>query len=300
MRRLNNHNDGSLELLLDTICNTFGGILFISMLVVTLLNITSESVQDSPPTQVTQLQLIEMDLMREQVSTELERLRRAVEAQGGIDSLGASDEIARLAERVQRLEALRSRLVSDKSTTVGRMSKAQVDLNEIKKDAEERKQEILAGQKKVATLNVKLVKSVEDRSQKATVPKVTQTTAPWSTWFLIDGKLYGPRYHPGGDDNTTDFIETTSSGVTFIDPNPRGGIAVDASGNNRAPLISKVRVISSSGFFVKLFVWPNSFEHCGEVRNVVQQLGMKIELVLIPEGQRIRTGSGPSGPSNVQ
>ena len=41
MSRKPNDDDGSLELLLDTICNTFGGVLFISILVILLLNLSS-------------------------------------------------------------------------------------------------------------------------------------------------------------------------------------------------------------------------------------------------------------------
>ena len=44
-RRKQQNDNGSLELLLDTICNTFGGILFISLLVVILLNTTSEKIE---------------------------------------------------------------------------------------------------------------------------------------------------------------------------------------------------------------------------------------------------------------
>ncbi|MEO8166385.1 MAG: hypothetical protein ABI619_13420, partial [Betaproteobacteria bacterium] len=66
MRRRTNTDDSSLELLLDTICNTFGGILFISMLVVILLNMTSEAVEDSPPSPKTQLELLEAERKKRQ------------------------------------------------------------------------------------------------------------------------------------------------------------------------------------------------------------------------------------------
>ena len=49
MSRRAEDDGGSLELLLDTICNTFGGIVFISILVVMLLNFTQEETLPRPP-----------------------------------------------------------------------------------------------------------------------------------------------------------------------------------------------------------------------------------------------------------
>ena len=41
MSRKSSASSDSLDLLLDTICNTFGGVLFIAMLVIILLNISA-------------------------------------------------------------------------------------------------------------------------------------------------------------------------------------------------------------------------------------------------------------------
>ena len=45
MRRRRRHNDESLDLLLDTICNVFGGIIFIAMLVAILTSSQSELIR---------------------------------------------------------------------------------------------------------------------------------------------------------------------------------------------------------------------------------------------------------------
>lgn len=47
-RRRRTTSADSLELLLDTICNTFGGVLFIAILVVILLRMTGESEEETP------------------------------------------------------------------------------------------------------------------------------------------------------------------------------------------------------------------------------------------------------------
>ena len=52
--------ESSLDLLLDTICNTFGGVVFIAILVVIMVNLTSDSVTLTPPNKVAQSELIEL------------------------------------------------------------------------------------------------------------------------------------------------------------------------------------------------------------------------------------------------
>src|SRR4051812_43846695 len=56
-RRTGPTADSSLELLLDTICNTFGGVLFISLLVVILLNHTGQAFQRKAPSPAAQDEL---------------------------------------------------------------------------------------------------------------------------------------------------------------------------------------------------------------------------------------------------
>ena len=58
-KRPDESNSASLDLLLDTICNTFGGVLFVSMLVVILLNMSAAEVSDEPPSASAAEKLIE-------------------------------------------------------------------------------------------------------------------------------------------------------------------------------------------------------------------------------------------------
>ncbi len=74
MTQRNSSDDGSLDLLLDTICNTFGGVLFISLLVVILLNMSSNEAASTPPEEATQAELSNWESRLAQANREVERL----------------------------------------------------------------------------------------------------------------------------------------------------------------------------------------------------------------------------------
>ena len=78
-------DESSLELLLDTICNTFGGVLFISILVVILVNMSSEAVSTTPPDEISQSELIQMETQLQQSQERMQKLRRAIELQKDIE-----------------------------------------------------------------------------------------------------------------------------------------------------------------------------------------------------------------------
>jgi DNA repair exonuclease SbcCD ATPase subunit len=99
----------SLELLLDTLCNTFGGVLFIAMLVVTKLqlsgNETSSSLPSTDDFDISAVQDLEETL--ETLKAELAVLRKATRRQS--DEANAS-AIREIEDRISASEALWTRL----------------------------------------------------------------------------------------------------------------------------------------------------------------------------------------------
>jgi len=124
-RRLTLAGNESLELLLDTICNTFGGIIFISLLVVILLNASSDVVSSTPPTRQSQAELIKTDIQRERLTRDLRELKNALVQQQKIVSSIVSEEVLQAARQTERLQAEHSRLLMEKSKTIGATSAAQ-------------------------------------------------------------------------------------------------------------------------------------------------------------------------------
>src|SRR5687768_3661347 len=96
MSRKSSASSDSLDLLLDTICNTFGGVLFIAMLVIILLNMSGEKAASVPATPDAQAQLAAAQAEMVRAQTELDQLRRAAAEQAKLASQFSDPKIKSL------------------------------------------------------------------------------------------------------------------------------------------------------------------------------------------------------------
>ncbi|MGH7138338.1 MAG: hypothetical protein ACREHD_21520, partial [Pirellulales bacterium] len=71
----------SLDLLLDTICNTFGGVVFIAILVTLLLQMTGGPQIEAPPDAAQHEELVALENERDEVEARLKSLREAAAQQ---------------------------------------------------------------------------------------------------------------------------------------------------------------------------------------------------------------------------
>lgn len=262
--RQSTSEESSLELLLDTICNTFGGILFISILVVVLLNTTSEAIQRQPPSPAAQSKMLQRDIERDQLTSELAGLQRALGQREGVVGTILSDEVRHLAEKLKKAQADRSGLIIDKSDVVRSLNSAQSDLNKLAQADSDRKSKRLELEKKLAAIKVQLDQKIAANSKLASIPKVRYSNLAEATYFLKQGKLYGP-YLPGLL-NSPDFVFTKQDGVDVLEPAPNSGLSVNPDGSNKATVAAKFSGIDRTRYGVKIFAWPDSHEHFEAVR----------------------------------
>ena len=100
----------SLELLLDTICNTFGGVLFIAILVVMLLQQTGKGVSPPPPVTVPPEKLHDLSQQITELTAELIRLKANRESQVSIVDSFSTEEVRELIQRRRELAAKETEL----------------------------------------------------------------------------------------------------------------------------------------------------------------------------------------------
>lgn len=145
----------SLELLLDTICNTFGGILFIAILVVLLLQMTPGSSQESDQTPVTGIPVATAESQIQEISMlerEIERQQENLKASSELVESMVTKKLKELLEEKKQVEAEEARLKvpisqlsdmtadADKKESQTRQELA--DLNRRKQSLEQSKQEL--------------------------------------------------------------------------------------------------------------------------------------------------------------
>lgn len=292
-RRKIQDDGGSLELLLDTICNTFGGILFISLLVVILLNTTSSKVSSSAPQQKSQLELVESELKRQELANELERLQIAVGQMEVSTQSIVTPDIVDLANKLQKAENKYAQAVAENSKTQGRLNQTQIEINQIVIDAEQREERTEAARKKAAALEERLKESIAQRSGEAVIPKVQQSDLQPVIFVLRYGSLFGP--WPSSDLKGTDV----GGGSTRVDVAQGAGLSIDPAGETTAIKGKFKSNVSAGRHRAVICIWPDSYEQWTIVRRSLSELQMKYQLFPLEADGVLILGEG-GGDSTVQ
>lgn len=288
-------DDGSLELLLDTICNTFGGIIFISFLVVLLLNSSSDSVAPSPVDQVERSKLIELDNERARLTRQLERVRRVVASGEEIQSDVISVDLAQNAARFRRAQEREARLVQAKSEAVGRANEAQESVNEVYAKAAEQRGDIEEAQRQLEQIKKKLAAEITKRTEDAKVPRISATLLLPTEFFLKEGRLYGPLALADGTLNVREFVEQETETATLIIPNPSGGVDATPGTPPAAGISERFARVDPNRSYVRVWIWNDSYASFADViRPVLDRSNLKLQLIPLTKRDSIRFSS--TGP----
>ncbi|MFC1757866.1 hypothetical protein ACFL2H_03740, partial [Planctomycetota bacterium] len=131
MKRSIDSNDSSLELLLDTICNTFGGILFISVLVVILLNLSGQQSTETPVNEELHHELMESRIRLAQAKESLSQLRSALEVQAKIESQIVDPDLRDKIKKLRDLQQKNAGLINENTEGLDEIGASQANVNEI-------------------------------------------------------------------------------------------------------------------------------------------------------------------------
>jgi hypothetical protein len=292
---------GSLELLLDTICNVFGTIILLTLLVALMLTRSSNSAARERASAASQSELINAEIERDELTRRLARMGEGAKSGANLSGVVASAELLTHARRLRSAQAEHAELVESKSDVTGAASDAQVAINEINEDAAEREEQIQRAEQDAEKLKEQLAAAVKEHSRAATIPKMAQTTLTIEAmYFLKAGRLYGPLEFADGTPNERDFTQTPQGGNLIIQEKASGGIDVDASAKSLGPLRAKFGVVEPSSTYVRLWIWWDSYEHFNAVRLVLEDRGIKYELKPTGEGTTVYRTVGPRDPAVVQ
>lgn len=295
MKRRSN-DESSLELLLDTICNTFGGIVFISLLVVVLLSMSSHQEGSEPPTQDAQLAMKQAEIQREDLTSKLERLKSLAADQELVTGELISQEVITLASELKDAEEQKSTLVVRKSNANGELTKVQSEINNVSVEAQKRSAALNAARDDAEALEKQLEEEIKKKSKEAIIPKARQSRMDTMTYFLKGGKLYGPRL----TSNSTDFTTRNTAAGVEVRENPSGGITVKADGSNMNQVAGKFSGISPKDYAIQVFVWPDSYELWERLREILDERDYKKALEPVDEDVVIIEGAVSSGNITIQ
>ncbi|MEZ6115708.1 MAG: hypothetical protein R3C28_03940 [Pirellulaceae bacterium] len=299
MRR--RHADSSLELLLDTMTNAFGGILFLAILIAISLESQKDEPIDIVVKESSRLELVELQ-------SELERLqamKRETETNRDLQEQisehlqqGLSD--AKLTELGQLFES-QSTLMKRRTNLVSEIAAKQSGINDLVKKVEDARAAMDSKQAEMSNLRILFATQVKTRSKTTKLPRLRATTKSEFALILRFGRIYA-MYEGNGDSgvlNSQDFIITQES-LTEVTatPKPYRGIPVDDSSRFQRQFDSLLDRVSQDTHYIMVAVWHDSFEQFEFVKNALVESSWKYRLIPVKVDGGIITNA--SGPQSVQ
>jgi hypothetical protein len=308
-----NESDDSMELLLDTICNVFGGVLFLALLVCLLTQNAAQSMSNQLPSD----ELLSMRVEQRKAELRLQEAQQqlaTMQAQQGhltqlLASLGKSSdpEVAEaysaLVVELSALSQQRERVAAEVAEASERLRKAEADEHAAKKEhdaAVARRDATTAdAERQLAEAREAAEAEREKQTVQLRLPRARVTGKQEVALFISQGRLFMPlTYDRNGWPTGRDAKVTTSVGLNEsigpADLRIAAGIPVEANGQALATLDRQLSRLDPAVHFVTLAVWPDSYKQFRELREHVVKKRFEYRLLLMGTGESV--GFGDSIP----
>jgi hypothetical protein len=292
----------SLELLLDTICNTFGGVLFIAILVVLLLQTRGEdAAAETPEPPGSPEEYLELANRLDTVTTELSTLDRLQAGQQQMIRQFAPDDVRELLETRQLLNADLDRARSARDQAAVNNAKELASLSETREKIDQFERSIEETHAETARLQQKLDEDRKSRQKELRLPVVhTEHTKSEIGLIVRYGRAYlWHEYDQSGNRlglNLDEFVvvEKTFMGVVAR-PKPTAGIVLNDSPETREAIKRRLQQFSPSKHVIAIIVRPDSYGVFRFLKDVVTDLGFEYRLIPVSATGPVQDRGGTGG-----
>lgn len=297
----------AFDMFLDTISNAFGGIIFISLLVCILLQISGKEQTVSVDDPVKQAILKNMLKNLEGEINDLLALRKTLDER--LKDLPAADP--ELVAKYLRLSGEEQKLLEAYQAATAKLAKAKIELEELLKvirsliqKRDEKKGEQLALREKLKEFDrtgVTLRKPRFHTTEKVQIP------------LLISGgrAVFVYKHDERGtpvEFNEEDVIVTKdgAGNVVSLKARPGRGVALPASGDLPGDLVEALKKFTNNPtaqnrkaerecHYFMVAVWANSFPQCEVLRDYLIKNNYDYGLLMLKENDAVATGPGGAG-----
>lgn len=311
--------ESSLELLLDTICNTFGGILFLAMLVALLLTQTqrrtsTESHNSASRAAMSPAEVARLERRAQELQEESQRIELLIEDFQRMTERLFDPKQAELARRLAGAEARLAVLESERATLLARIADAQASavrastaaaedaqrLERTRSAVKASERRLAAAQQDRATLlqaASTLASTLEDAATVETAgkaPRERATNRRELAVMLKYGRLYQMHRYSGDDRsvNTTDFVVREDEDFNRARPRPTAGIDLTAAGAGDR-VTRMFAGFPRQAWYACLVVHPDSFAEFLALKTWLVSHGYEYRLFPAAEPV-VDRGAGPS------
>ena len=309
-------DDSSLELLLDTITNTFGGILFIAILLSLLLQSSSQTAREAA-SQVEPMSAVEQAQLESRVADlqqEVENLRRRVAAapQPG-DSQAEDSELGKLSAAAAAVEAavakstesIRNTLESQReaATATEQFEMLEQDRKSVKEQLAEAEHRLAAAQEEAAklaeaALQIDRPQGPTEIQQTVSLPSLRPSLKTEVSLYVRFDKIFmmhlwknGVRLGP----NTEQFViapTPSEDGVRQVArPKPATGKDVNAA-TITEDLRRMLQSFPPNRFVVSVIVFEDSFDVFQLIKASIVRNGYEYRPIPLSPGQSVVDSGG--------
>jgi hypothetical protein len=280
--------DDSLELLLDTICNTFATVIFISMLASILAQ--NAAPQSAPEAEITKsIESVEaLEAEAAELITEREQLENELTGQSELLKQFASGESLQLAAELRQTLADHSELLQQKSTASADRLRSEKQRLEAEKTLSQQLTE-LQQQQAVFAATESAVRELETREGREAIIRRVHETDKFPLAFALDnGRLYAVHQLAGSASgpadvtlNRTDCQITEVAGTTTVSLLPMAGTLIHNNANAEGQARLKFAGVPDT-CVVQLFVARDSFADFLPIREALRSLQLEYSLQIMP------------------
>lgn len=302
--------DASLELLLDTITNTFGSVLFITMLVAVLLRVSGQA--DADPHPLSKADQAKAEARAAELSDEVERLAKTLDSLPVLDPTMAGiegDITSTTQNTVQALSEhsmIAAEIIRDQekiAETERKIRETQHDLENIAPLADEqssRRQKVESEASALAKAALELDRPVDPTQivQTAHMPELTTTEKDQFGVFMRYGRLYvmherGPAGQRLGPDPKYFLITSRPDGLQVAKARPDAGHIADAATVNDT-LRQILGRYPADKWVIAIVVHEDSFAQFQTVKAALVNLGYQYEPITARAGDGVWDSGGHS------
>ena len=301
----------SLELLLDTICNTFGGIVFLALLVCLLAQnaghgVARSSDVDAAVAKVRETKLAQMrldDVRREVADLEQTRSQQIRLAESLAPSGAGTAGAAPAPETYGRFRVQLEILTGTERELADFLRAAEREQQEVRQRAAEAKRKLEQAEIAAARAEEVVEAVKRERGLKLRLPMTRRTTKRQIPVLVCNGRMRLPmRYAAGGmsvgRNNVEVEVSAPRSMLRPADLVPATGTPIDNSDAGVRAVRQRVGSFDPAEDYLYFAVWPDSFAEFRTLRDQVVEFGFEYQVLLLSREEPVHFGAG--GPDEVQ
>lgn len=277
-RRINAEND-SLEMLLDTMCNLFGGIILLALMVTLIAKDAEMSVK------LTEAEIKTREMQEKRLAQLQEELRAAQRFQEQLAAQSGDPEVQEQLKLLQQQETLEQNYKELKA-----------ELDAIMQKMEETSETLaeLEQMKRNQAVSASAVEQDENRPQRLRLPREHETTKTPVEIIVRGGYVYPVNFYQRGTpvSNTAGFQRINRGSITVLEPIPGKGISPKV---HKSQLQQFYRSVPSNAYLV-FRVYGDSFQDFNQAKQVASDAGLEVSWLPIEEGVDLVLGGGRTPP----